>query len=172
MKIIAWALGSLIAAFFLHWIVWKIKIPARQAKSMLQIFFGTLALVLAGLGIAAAAGPSSPWLLDSWTEYLQIAFLFTAFTLAYLISYPALEADSPSVVIMLEISRAGSEGLAMESFHQSMTDDVLVAPRLKDLLMDKMAYMEEDRYRLTKKGIWMARVFGCYRKLIDAPKGG
>lgn len=73
---------------------------------------------------------------------------------------------------MLEISRAGSEGLDMESFHQSMTDDVLVVPRLKDLLMDEMAYMEEDRYRLTKKGIWMARVFGLYRKLINAPKGG
>jgi len=35
-----------------------------------------------------------------------------------------------------------------------------------------MAYMDGDKYRLTPKGVLMARIFLFYRKLLDVPKGG
>lgn len=139
---------------------------------MLLMFFGTL---IAGsvflwthptfslLGIDAPA---------VWTEYVRIALLFTAFTLAYMITYSGLEADSPSLVMVLSIARAGPEGLSKDVFYQQMTDDILIKPRVRDLLTDHMAYLDGDTYRLTPKGILLARIFVTYRSILGAGKGG
>ena len=89
-----------------------------------------------------------------------------------MITYSAMEADSPSLVILNHIADAGSEGVAKDVFFDSLNDDILVKPRIKDLLRDKMAYLEEGRYRLTPKGIRFARIFILFRGLLKAPKGG
>lgn len=172
MQVLFWGLGLLAVAFLLHLIVWKIRLPRRQTKVLLLIFFGTLAVgtvllwtnpELSLFGIPAPA---------KWTQFAHIALMFTAFTLAYMITYSGLEADSPSLVMVQTIAEAGEEGLPRETFFQRMNDDVLVAPRVRDLLTDKMAVLEGDRYCLTSKGRLMARLFILYRAILNAGKGG
>lgn len=172
MTVLIWGLGSFLLVFLLHLLVWRTRLPTRQARTMLMIFLGVfpaILLVACWMGIKNSA---SPWFLHSLSEYIHTAFLYLVLTLAYLNTYPALEADSPSLVITEKISQAGRDGLAKDIFQQSMTDDILLVPRLKDLLLDEMAYMDGDKYRLTPKGVWLARIFSFYRKLIRAPKGG
>lgn len=172
MKVIFWSILSLSIAFILHLVVWKIRLPERQTKTMLQLFFGTLIVVTAALfanpefkmfGISAPA---------QWTEFLHISLFFTSFTLAYMITYSALEADSPSLVMTLTIAKAGGNGLSKNIFDATMTDDILVKPRIQDLLLDQMAYCESGKYKLTAKGILFARIFIFYRNLLKAQKGG
>jgi len=97
---------------------------------------------------------------------------FIALTLAYMITYSAVEVDSPSLIIIMKISEAGKLGLTKESLEGEMDDSVLIKPRLKDLLIDRMAEVHEGRYRLRKKGILMARLFTFYRNMMRAGKGG
>ncbi len=156
----------------MHLIVWKIRLPKRQTKVMLLMFFGTLIAGSAFLWTHPAfslLGFDAPAV---WTEYARIALLFTAFTLAYMITYSGLEADSPSLVMVLSIARAGPEGLSKDVFYQQMTDDILIKPRVRDLLTDHMAYLDGDTYRLTSKGILLARIFVTYRNILGAGKGG
>lgn len=159
-------------AFVLHLVVWKIRLPKRQIKVMLLMFFATLIAgsvflwanpAFALLGVAAPAG---------WAEFFRIALMFTAFTLAYMITYTGLEADSPSLVMVLNIAQAGPEGLSKEAFFQQMTDDVLIKPRVRDLLTDQMAVLDGETYRLTPKGVLLARIFVTYRSILGAGKGG
>ena len=89
-----------------------------------------------------------------------------------MITYTAIEADSPSLVLIMKVSEAGSEGLDSKKLEQMMSDDILVIPRLEDLVLDKMAYINGNRYFLTAKGVLMVRIFLYYRKLLGAPKGG
>ena len=159
-------------AFVLHLIVWRIRLPKRQTKVMLLMFFGTLAAGMVFLwtnpsfeflGVEAPAGG---------LEFFRIALMFTAFTLAYMITYSGLEADSPSLVMVLAIADAGPEGLSREIFFEQMTDDILVKPRVRDLLTDKMAVLDGETYRLTPKGVLLARIFVVYRSILGAGKGG
>lgn len=172
MKVLFWSLLSLAIAFFLHLLVWKVRLPIRQTKAMLQIFFCTLGMIFILL-IAkpefSLLGVTAPTL---WTEYLHIGLFFVSFTLAYMITYSALEADSPSLIMVLAIARAGDKGLPKSTFDATMTDDVLVIPRIHDLLLDNMAYLDGEKYRLRPKGILFARIFIFYRNLLKAKKGG
>lgn len=173
MKILILGLILFFTAFILQLIIWKIRIPKRQIKVLLGIFFGTLftgllvlkvsPYLIPGLGIYAPKYP---------LEYLHISISFISLTLAYMITYSAIEADSPSLVMIRAVAKAGSGGLDKKEFEKTMNDDLLVIPRVRDLFNDKMAYMEGDKYRLTPKGVMFARLFVFYRNLLNAPKGG
>lgn len=173
MKILVFGSSLFLIAFILHLIVWRIRLPQRQIKTLLQIFFATLLAGIAGLWYSPLSftlfnltTPGSLW------EYLHICLFFVSFTLAYMITYSALEADSPSLVMVMSISNAEPEGLDKERFEQLLSDETLVMPRIKDVLLDRMVYMDGNIYRLTNKGAMMARLFIFYRKLTNAPEGG
>lgn len=173
MRVLVTGLSLFLLAFLIHLAVWKIRLPKRQVKTLLQLFFLTL---LAGVFALWSASPGfeiagiAP-LEDIW-EYLHISLFFLSLTLAYMITYTALEADSPSLVMIMTISNAEPEGLSKERFEELMNDETLVMPRIRDVLLDRMVYMDGNRYCLTPKGALMARLFLFYRKLIKAPEGG
>ena len=171
MKVLVFGLTIFCLAFMVHLIVWKIRLPKRQVKTMLLLFFATLLSSLIILWSAPAsfkllnlAAPDDIW------EYLHICLLFISLTLAYMITCSALEADSPSLVMVMAINNAEPDGLDKMRFKELMSDETLVMPRINDILIDGMAYMDGDRYCLTPKGALMARIFIFYRKLINAPE--
>lgn len=167
--------GSLIfaLAFVLHVVWWKIHLPARQTKVLLILFFGSVfvgsfilhryALKISIFGLHPPSDAS---------EYVQLVIYFASLTVAYMITYSAIEADSPSLLIVMRISDAGCSGLSRQVLTGDMDDSVLVEPRIKDLLIDKMAVMRGEKYLLTTKGLLMARLFTFYRDLMRADKGG
>jgi len=147
-------------------------LPKRQTKVLLQIFLITLSagifsfkplFSLTGINIFAVLDVS---------EYLHISIFFISLLLAYMITYSAIEADSPSLVMVLNIAGTGPAGLDKVEFDRIINDDVLVKPRVHDLVIDKMVYLEGDRYRLTRKGVLLSRIFIIYRKILGAGKGG
>lgn len=173
MRILFWGSALLILSFFIHLVLWKVRLPKRQTKTILQIFFAVLIigiLVLCNL-------PDSPVFMGitppvSFAEYIQISLFFISLTLAYMITYSALEADSPSLVIVTTIANAGPNGLDKKYFDELMNDDILVKPRIRDLLLNKMAEMEGDKYVLTPKGVLFARIFIVYRKIMNVSRKG
>jgi hypothetical protein len=105
-------------------------------------------------------------------EYLHILFFNISFILAYMITYSAIEVDSPSIVIIMKIYKFGSEGVEQEKLENIVNDDLLIKSRLKDLLIDKMAYLENGKFKLTSKGNLLANIFIYYRKLLGTSEGG
>jgi len=152
--------------------VWRISLPKRQVKTLLQLFFGVmiagvvLLVMFPGIALWGVHAP------QGINEYAHIVVFFVSITLAYMITYSALEADSPSLVMVMKIESAGSDGLPKEEFDESMNDDILVKPRVNDLLLDHMACLDGDKYKLTQKGVLFANIFIFYRKLLNVEKGG
>ncbi len=157
----------------MHYAVWKLRLPGRQNKALLEIFFGTL---LSGLCIMrvihAFTNGFDRWLLQGVEDYIQASVLFLSCTFAYMITYSAIEVDSPSLLITLAIGRAGPDGIDEKEFKTRMTDDRLTRPRLQDLITDRMTHFDGQRYVLTKKGIIIAKVFVAYRRILNLEKGG
>ena len=173
MSVLLYCILLLLSAFLIHLIIWKIRIPKHQTNVLLKIFFGTY--VLSNLSFWALDHMGYGILLDTPQTFLDHAralLFFTSFTLAYVITYSALEVDSPSLVIINLISEAGSAGLETDALYSRLTDDILVKPRVNDLLRDNMAVMEDDRLRLTPKGRWFVGIFIFYRALLNAKRGG
>ena len=167
--------GSLLlmAAFGLHVVIWRIRVPGRQNKVLLQCFLGVLVVGSLLLNYfsndIALLGVNPPTRLAA---YARLWMYFISFTLAYMITYSAVEADSPSLVIILKIAATGASGLKEESLLRELNDDALIVPRIRDLLRDKMAVQAEGKYRLRPKGVMLSRLFQLYRNLMGAGKGG
>lgn len=175
MKVLTHGCLITVVSFVLHYVIWKIRIPERQIKGILSIFFGVLGVCILFEALLLQYS-EDPWLaetlLTDLSERLHVILFVTAMTLAYMITYTAIEADSPSLVMITRISGGGAEGFDRNKFDDAMNDDLLVLPRINDLVLDKMAVVEQGRYRLTRKGRLFARIFIYYRRLLNAGIGG
>lgn len=174
MSVLFWAIALIILAVVIHIIIWRMKVPQNQTRALIEVFLGTFTLgILLLWGFShffVSIGIFTPQGLD---EYLQLSCLFIALTLVYIVSFPGVEVDSPSLVMVMEIVQAGPQGLAKDVLKQKMNDDVLLIPRIRDLVAGGMAYLDGKTYRLKPKGMLVARIFTGYRKLIrKAEKGG
>lgn len=169
MNVVLLGLGIVALAFGVHILVWRIRLPRRQTKALLAIFLGALAVGLC----LAAFWPSAHALApdDIWGQ-AHVALFVLAVMGAYVITYTAVEADSPTLVMVMLIRAAGPEGLDRKVFAALLTDELLVLPRLRDMVRDGTAIMEGGRYRLTAKGRRFARIFGAYRRLLGGEMGG
>ncbi len=167
------ASGTVILAFAVHVLVWKIRLPRKQTRAIILIFFGVLAAVVITLpriaGMLPVLGLREPVPLP---VYLNIICFVVSIALAYMITYSAVEVDSPSLIMVLAIYRAGDAGLAVRHFNEILNDALLVEPRIRDLEFDRMATRNGEVYQLTAKGRLMARIFILHRRLLGAGKGG
>lgn len=173
MRILLWGLVLFIDSFILHLIIWKIRVPVKQTNALLLLFFGNLFFCFAMFlsirsffPIYSQLIPSAPF------EYLRICILFAALTLAYIITYSAIEVDSPSLIIVLAIDKAGKSGLEKSKLENFLTDEFLVVPRAMDLVRDRLIYSDNNRFKLTTKGRLFVAIFIFWRKLMKRKIGG
>jgi hypothetical protein len=173
MAVLCWGGGIVCVFFLLHCVIWRVRLPKYQTRALLGLCLGTLLIVLAGLaaGWYAALAGVLP-MPAGRPQYFQIALFVIAFGLAYIITYSALEADSPTLVMVQAIARAESTGLAAEDFHGQMSDAILVEPRIADLIRDGMVVEQGDRYAITRKGRRFVGIFIRFRCLLGLGKGG
>jgi len=156
----------------LHIFIWRFSIPRNQRRTLLIIFI--LILVL---------GMSSIIIIDTiiglfkintsilLIQVIHIVLLYTGLTLAYIVTYSALEVDSPSLVI-INIIVNNKEGISVKDLYRNLTDDMLLKPRLEDLSKENMAIKIDDIYYITQKGANMARLFNFYRKILNISASG
>jgi hypothetical protein len=160
-------------AFISQVIVWRVHLPNRQTKVICLLFFGFLSggsLVFWKHGMAFSVFGLRPP--DNLAQFLQFWLYYVSLTLAYVITYSAVEADSPSLIIIMRISESGTKGLSHKGLQALINDEILVEARLRDLLTDKMAELTDGKYRLRAKGVVMAQLFRFYRNIMGANKGG
>ena len=174
MKILLCGSTIFCLAFFVHLIVWRIRIPGRQTKVLKQIFAYTLLASLFVIWcLSAFILKLGLFELLNFFEYLHISLFYLALTLAYIVTYSGMEVDSPSLVMTMKIAAAGTEGLSKEEFDESLPDDILVKPRVRDLVRDEMVTLNGEKHRITTKGVILAQLFIFYRKLLGITlKGG
>ena len=159
MKVLYYASLTFFSALFVHLVIWKICLPKKNRPVVLvSIFFWVLVL-----GIT---------MLMNFSQRIDYIVLYCSLAVAYILSYPAMEASSPSLAITYNIAKASKAGLAKAELYKILTDETLVVARINDLVSDGLIYVESQRYFLTSKGLFLARLFVGFRKLLNLPKGG
>jgi len=163
MKILLSGLGLFCLSLCLHLIIWQVRLPKSQIKALLQLFFTVLVIGHTYLYLTASAKA---------LECLHSSLLFISLSLAYLCTYSAIAADSPSLLMVMAIARAGPGGLDKDGLFSGLDDNLLVKPRIKDLHDARMISLVQGKYKVTAKGRLFVRVFTGFRNLLHLPKGG
>lgn len=167
------SISVVVLAFVVHLLVWKIHLPKRQTRAILIIFFGVQILTVLGMYFVPRYFPLLG--LNSYTQfssYLHVCFFCTTATIAYVISYTAIEIDSPSLLMVRAINNSESNRVSVAEFHNLMKDSLKIEPLITELLNDRMVRLDGQYYRLTPKGAFMTYLIMLHRSLLGLGKGG
>lgn len=169
MRIAALALTLFLAAFVLHWAVWRIRVPRRQSAALLAIL---LAALPAGLALVAFVPALQILRPRGFWEVVQVCTFHVAMTLAYVVAYSAIEGRSPSMTLLTHVADARGRGRTRAELQSMLRGDDPVALRLQALLGDRLIVEEDGEYMLTAKGWAWSFCFGTFRNLLNLEKGG
>ena len=172
MAILVWGVGLFGALFLIHVAVCRGFSRLRRPLVLVVFCAGIplFALLIGVIGVGAGynqlAFPASGW------DCLYIAFLYFSLCAAYIQTYPGIAADSPTLVIIRMIGRAGKSGLKSEEIFNLASDALLIEPRLADLVSDGLVIREADAYALTSRGARFIRVFIFFRRWMGIERKG
>ena len=152
-----------LACLAVHVAVWRAKTPGRDALALFAVFLGFPAALFSFV-LLAGRPHFTP-------DEIALAFLLhAALSCVYISSYPAAQALSPSLDIILKISRQGK--MTASEIVGSYDDRRLVAERVDDLGRSSLVFREGGRFYLTRVGRFVLGFFRTYRKVLGLPFGG
>ena len=168
MNIALFSFALFIAAFAVHWLLWRLWRPKRQIVSLLYLFKGPLAVVLL-LSYRLFPAPFWPVGIKQW---LHVALFYEAVSLAYIVAFSALEQDSPSMTIVVFVADAKGQGQHREELYNLIGQDFIIGYRFESMVHGQLIEKVGDVYRLTPKGAMWAKLFLAYRRLFRLRLGG
>jgi hypothetical protein len=156
-----------------HIVVWRVRRPAQQYTKLAIL---SLAVLTASVGsfyvIQTLSADSIGFLPIAPFDYFNLSILYAAFFLSYLTTYSAVQADSPTMAMLLRIEEAGDEGLTLDELLAQLDDAVLVLPRIEDLVAGDLVRLHGGQYVIRSSGAFLASVHLFYRGLLNMEKGG
>lgn len=173
--------SSLLAGFLifficllLHLVIWRWRYPRNRPAALVLIFivlppaltFGCWGVERLGL----LPGADSILLLPI-TAWLGIYLLHFALSTAYILSYPAVEAVSPSLVILLMVGDSKSSGLPYDEMLRCFDNKELLHPRIKDLIEAGWVVESDGSFSVTFRGGVVLLFYTFLFRLLGIPRG-
>lgn len=168
MSVLVIGAGLLVLAFIVQVALWRIALPERQTRALLVLFSVVPILVF---GIASASGHP---LVLSTAELARLGMMYVSCSLAYVVLYSAIEMQSPTLAIVLDIAARGSEGRTGADLLVRFGRDDPMAGRLAAMERSGWVCRNGDVLRLTAQGRGYARLFEHASTLVGVgrTKGG
>jgi hypothetical protein len=149
---------ALLLAWGAHVVLWKVRVPRRQTRTLLILFAGAAFFMVLMRRLGAL-------------EAVYLLTMVGTVGFAYATFFTTVEADSPSLDILLRLD-CDHGGVSEDELLSVLNDDVLVLARLDDLVRCGMVALRAGRFEATSSGRAFIAVFVNFRRLINAGKGG
>lgn len=167
MQLVLTAVGLFVSAFFLHLVVWRIRPPKRQLRAL---FLGFVCFFPIGLVLLGAA--------DLWSERLLkspatavVALLYFSLTITYVITYTALEGDSPTLSLMRWVGNK-PQGVSHKEIHSFITSRPFIQARLRALEVDELAEVRDGTVFIKGRPSVFFRIVLAWRTLYGSMERG
>src|SRR5438477_12903057 len=105
-----------LGALGLHLIVWKIRLPKFQTRTLLLLFALVLFLWLVTLTLRPM----------SLAEVAHVCLFYTSLSLCYVITYSAFEADSLALSLIRDAHEADGRGVTSEEVNVFLEESASV----------------------------------------------
>ncbi len=104
-------------------------------------------------------------------DWLAVYLLHFALSSAYILSYPAIEAVSPSLAISLMIGDSNPQGVLYGDLLHVFDNEVVLEPRIHDLIEAGLIIKSNGYFMVTSRGITFVKCFILLRLLLGLPIG-
>lgn len=162
--VLIYGLVAFIFSIVVHVAVWRLRRPRNRPLALAVVFFAVLP---APLGLLASFGPFH---IDP-AGWFAVVLLHTALAAAYILSYPAVEAMSPTLVVALMVGRS-AEGVDREDIVRFFEECAVLEPRINDLLDSRFIARTGGGLTLTPAGRAVTAFFIAFRRVLGLPTGG
>lgn len=154
-------------AFVLHLTLWRWRLPKAQLKALLVIFAVVWAVVALPVlaGFVGNGSLAAGWLVG----FLYFCLIYWSAAFCYMITYSAMEGDSPTLSLTRHLHRRGEEGVSHEEIEDFFRQRPFVGARVKALVTDDIFVEEEGGYRLSPGSYLFFRVILGYRRVVFGP---
>ncbi len=151
------------ALFMVHLAWWRVALPRRQRAALFVLFLvGGVVLAPAAAFLCARMGLEPL----SWIQWLNVALALLAFTLSYVVTYSALEADSPTLSLVRHIAASGAGGVPEEELRTFMASRPFVGARLTALVDEGMIDERGGRIHLADHPYTLFRLVLFHRQKV------
>lgn len=137
-------------SFLSHVLIWRLVKPERQLVWLAGIFLLAPALIYAGLF----------FILADKADLVLSGVLHILFSLAYIFSYPAIQAPSPSLKIIREVYAAMPRGLDRGELSRILEADKPLDFCIDNLMEERLVCLRGNKLELT---LWGRLVSGFFR---------
>jgi MFS family permease len=149
--------------FLVHLAWWRVALPRRQRAVLMALFLVGGAVLAPAVAFLCAKAGLEPLSLIQW---LNVGLALVAFTLAYVVTYSALEADSPTLSLVRHIASSGAEGVREEELRIFMASRPFVGARLTALVEEGMIHEREGRIHLADHPYTLFRLVLLHRERV------
>ncbi|MBI3548165.1 MAG: hypothetical protein HY078_03830 [Elusimicrobia bacterium] len=151
------------AGLALHVLVWRRRRPDRHLTALLFVFAIPGA---AFVGWSGAAGVST-------TQVAAALLLYAALAVSYIQVYPAAQASSPTLWMLLVIGASGGKGISETGLREQLASASMVRDRIDDLVRAGLALEDaaSGRLELTPAGRRFVSPFILLRSALGLAPG-
>ena len=139
-------------SFLSHLLIWRLVKPKRQLVWLTGIFVFVPALIYFFLF----------FIFTDKADLIQAGVLHILFSLAYIFSYPAIQAPSPSLKIIREIHAAMPEGLSQGDLYRILEADKPLNFCIDNLIEERLVCLKGSRMELSFFGRLVSGFFRNY----------
>lgn len=161
------SVGALFIAWIVHLAIWRWRLPKAQLKALLIVFAVVWALAALSVltGFVGAWSFAAGW----FVGFLYFCLIYWSAAFCYMITYSAMEGDSPTLSLTRHLHRRGEEGVSHDEVEDFFRQRPFVGARVKALVTDNIFVEEEGGYRLSPGSYLFFRVILGYRRVVFGP---
>lgn len=164
MSAVLLAFGSMLAAFVVHLVAWRIRVPRRAVRTLIAIFATALVAAL-GTGWTSVSG-------FGWGESLYLAALCGAIALSYLLVYTGIECDSPTLSLAFWAGQGGAAGRPAAELDAFVRACPFVQSRLAELEQGGFVIRRGENLEIVEKSMLVFAAGEFYRRLMGRTTRG
>ena len=151
-----------------HVCIWRVRIPANDAGVLIMIFL--VVPVAAAFAVIVIKYLQAP-VPVTYGDIIGIILLHMSLSLVYVSSYPAVQAVSPSLDILLMIGKSEEGKMTEEDIVEQYRGSKIVTDRVGDLRIYNLIYEKDGFFTLKPVAMLIVLFFIFYRKLLGLPVG-
>ena len=158
--------------FIIHLVLWRVRRPINTTVTIVLVFVITICLVWSALSIFGIFQELIEFLAQESVDKILSLLLALALAVSYIMTYPALENDSPTLKLVYLIAQKGRIGATEEVLFNSFSNKNAVEPSITEMISEGLIRIEDESILLTERGHQLARVYRKWRVILGAEMGG
>jgi hypothetical protein len=144
-----------------HVVWWRVRLPSAQTQALLKIYAGVFLVWTVSWGLGRG------WLwIDTLADFFQCGLLYASVMLAYIVTYSAIEAESPTLTVMMIVHNGPETGTPLHLIHSYVEGNPFLNARLKTLLASGALVVEDGMIKLGRPPSTPLQLVMHYRTLF------